>query len=443
MLAALDLESVDELYAAVPERLRLQRALDLPPALPAEADLARHVGAILGANLRIPLERCFRGAGCWPHLVPEICREIAERAEFRTAYWGNQYSDHGKYQAFFEYASLMGELLELDAVSLPTYDWGNAAGVALRMAGRITGRGEVVLAGAVGAERTAIVRGYCAGALDVILTPADARTGTLDLAALEAAVGPRTAAVYFESPSFLGVVETAAAEACALAHAHGALAVVGADPISLGVLAPPAAYGADLVCGDLQPLGVGMHFGGGLGGFIASPDEERFVAEYPTYLIGYTTTDHEHEHAFGFVAWERTSYIRREHGKDFGGTTTTNCAIAAATYLALHGPQGMRELAEGILQRTRYAGERLGALPGVVAPALTGVPFKELVVDVAGTGLSAAEINRGLLERGFLGGYDLAADGQPGRMLVCVTEAHAQADIDALADALAAVTAAR
>jgi glycine dehydrogenase subunit 1 len=433
MLAALGLSDVEELYASIPARLRLGRPLDLPPAIPSEVSLARRLATTLERDAAIPLSRCFRGGGCWPHAVPEVCAEIVGRAEFRTAYWGNQYTDHGKYQAFFEYASLMGELLELDAVTLPTYDWGNAAAVAARMAARITGRARILLAGDVGPERAEIIRGYCAPDLQVDAVGADPRTGCVPPAALARALDDATAAVYVEVPSYLGVLDGGVEELCALAHARGALAIAGVDPISLGVVAAPPTYGADIACGDLQPLGAGMHFGGGLAGFIATPDDERFVAEYPTYLIGLTPTSRAGEHGFGLVAWERTSYVRRENGKDFSGTTTGIWAIAAAAYLALLGPAGMRELGVGIMERARYAAARLAAIPGVRAPALDAPHFKELVVDVGQTGTTVRELDAGLRARGILGGIELADE----RMLLCVTEVHVREDIDALVDACA------
>lgn len=246
------------------------------------------------------------------------------------------------------------------------------------------------------------------------------------------------AGVYLEQPSYLGAIEAHVARIGERAHDAGALMILGVDPISLGVLASPASLGADIACGDLQPLGAGMHLGGGLAGFVASADSERFVSEYPTYLIGLTATIEEGEHGFGLVAWERTSYVRRELGKDFSGTTTATWAIAAAVYLALAGPAGMREIGEGIMQRTRYAAGRLSRLPGVRAPLWPGPHFKELVVNVDGTGTTVAAVNERLRERGFLGPRDLSSElpalGQSA--LLCVTEAHGQDDIDAFVEAL-------
>jgi glycine dehydrogenase subunit 1 len=438
MLDALGIEDVAELYAAVPERLRLSRPLNLPDPLVSEDDLARHFAGLLAGDRVVAPYRCFRGAGCAPHVVPEICTEIVNRAEFRTAYWGSQYTDHGKYQAFFEYASLMGELLEMDAVTLPTYDWGNAAAVSLRMAARITGRRRVVVVGHIGPERAAIVRNYCEPELEVVWSPLDPVTGGADLTALWASLDCDSAAVYIEQPSYLGTIEPHVARISSAAHELGALVIAGVDPISLGVLAPPSAFGADIACGDLQPLGVGMHFGGGLAGFIASADTEQFVSEYPTFLIGLTPTIEAGERGFGLVAWERTSYVRRELGKDFSGTTTATWAIAAAVYLALVGPLGIEEIGRGIMQRARYAASRLATVRGVRAPLWPTSHFKEFVASFDETGLSVAEINERLRARGFLGPRDLSPElgvlGQCG--LVCVTETHSRDDINAFVEAI-------
>jgi glycine dehydrogenase subunit 1 len=215
--------------------------------------------------------------------------------------------------------------------------------------------------------------------------------------------------------------------------------VVGVDPISLGVLASPAGVGADIVCGDLQPLGVPLLYGSGLSGFIATRDEERFVREFPTFLIGRTDTTRPGEHGFGLVAWERTSYMQRERGNDFGGTTTALWGIAAAVYLSLLGPHGLRELGEGILQRRAYAAHRLAEIPGVSVPAPDAPRFKEFPVSFAGTDLTVEEVNSRLLDRGILGGHRVTGPGLENTALYCVTETHRQADIDRLVEAVAEI----
>ena len=235
------------------------------------------------------------------------------------------------------------------------------------------------------------------------------------------------------------MVETGAARIASLAHEAGALVCVGVDPVSLGVLEAPPRYGADVVCGELQPLGVHMHYGGGLAGFVATPDEERWVAEYPTFLVGMTPTVVEGEYGFGEVAWERMSYVQRGESKEYAGTTQNLWAIAAAVYLSLLGPRGLEELGCGCMRRARYAARRLGEIPGVQAPALSAPVFKEVVVRFEEA--QVAEVDAALRERGIFGGKDLSNEfpqlGQAA--LYCFTEVHSQADIDRLAGTLAEV----
>jgi glycine dehydrogenase subunit 1 len=265
----------------------------------------------------------------------------------------------------------------------------------------------------------------------------------MDLEALGAMLGADVAAVLAKQPSFLGVVETRGDEVARLAHEAGALLVVAADPSTLGVLAPPVAWGADIACGEIQPLGLHQHFGGANGGFIATHDDPRFVMEYPSRLFGITSTSVEGEYGFGDVAYERTSFAIREEGKEWVGTAAALWGITAGVYLALMGPQGMVELGEGMMARTRYAMERLGALDGVSLPFAGSHHVKEFVASLDATGPSVAEVNAALLQRGILGGADLSAAfpelGQA--MLVCVTEVHTKDDIDRLASALQEVLA--
>jgi glycine dehydrogenase subunit 1 len=211
--------------------------------------------------------------------------------------------------------------------------------------------------------------------------------------------------------------------------------------MSLGVLAPPARYGADLVCGDVQPMGQPMQFGGGLGGFIATRDEPQFVAEYPSLLYGITTTTEAGEYGFGEVFYDRTSYASREKAKDFVGTMAQAPGIVAGVYLSLMGPQGMRELGEGILQRVAYVTDLLSEIPGVRAPRFGGPFFKEFVVSFEGSAKSVKEINGELLDHGIFGGKDLGRDfPELGKSaLYCVTEIHTKADLDSLAGALRSI----
>jgi len=438
MLKEVGAESVEDFYEDVPEKLRLKENMNLPRPLSSEYALKRHVEGILAKNKTCQEYLSFLGAGCYQHHVPAVCDEVNRRGEFLTAYAGEPYDDHGRFHALFEYASMMGELLNMDVVNVPTYDGFQAAATSLRMATRITGRREVLIAKITSADLLSKIRDYCKPEIEIKLIGYDSETGQLDLDALEAEISDKTAAVYFENPSYLGFIETRGDEISKIAHGHGAICIVGADPISLGVLTPPADYGADIVCGDIQPLGMHMQFGGGQAGYIATRDEEKYVMEYPSRLFGIAPTSVEGEYGFGDVAYERTSFAVREEGKEWVGTAAALWGITAGVYLALMGPQGMVEIGEGIMARSRYAMMQMDKIEGVKAPVFQSPHFKEFVVNFDGTGKTVAEINKALLAREIFGGKDLTEEFPEldNSALYCVTEVRTKDDIDRLVIAL-------
>jgi glycine dehydrogenase subunit 1 len=326
----------------------------------------------------------------------------------------------------------------MEVVNVPTYDGYQAAATSLRMASRITDRYEVLVSRMIDPGKLSKIRDYLKPEIEIKLLDHNRQTGQLDLDALTASISTRTAAVYFDNPSYLGWIEADGDRISAIAHRLGAISVVGVDPISLGILTPPADYGADIVCGDIQPLGMHMQFGGGQAGFIATRDEEKYVTQYPSRLFGIAPTRVEGEYGFGDVAYERTSFAIREKGKEWVGTAAALWGITAGVYLALMGPQGMREIGETIMMKSRYAMMEIGKLKGTRAPTFHSPHFKEFVVNFDGTGKTVREINRSLLERGILGGKDLTEEfPELGNCaLYCITEVHTKTDIDRLAAAL-------
>lgn len=436
MLGAIGVPNIESLYDTIPDDLRMVGELQLPEALSSEAQLVAHMRGLLRKNVPANPATSFLGYGCYQHFVPATCGEINGRAEFLTAYAGESTEDHGKWQALFEYTSLMAELLDMDVVSIPTYDGYQAAATALRMALRLTGRSEVIVTTAMQAEKLAKIRTYLPDEVTVHLVDVDAGLGRLTEAAVTALISDDTAAVFIETPNVLGVVEEAGAAIARAAHDHGAIVVVGTDPVSLGYLEAPASWGADIVCGDIQSLGIGMHFGGGHGGFIATHDEPEFVFEFASRLFGLTPTVVEGEIGFTDVAYERTSLARREEGNEWVGTAASLWAITAGVYLSLMGPAGMRDLGTTVAGLTRYAKDEIAAVPGFSVPHLDSANWREFTVQHEALG--AAELHGRMLERGFHVGVDLGrffAD-RDGQLLLSVTEQHTQADIDALVRAL-------
>jgi glycine dehydrogenase subunit 1 len=443
MLETVGVSSIDQLFDAIPASLKLDRPLNLPDPILSERDLKRTLEAILARNTPTTSVISFLGGGCWPHDIPAVCDEINSRAEFLTAYGGDTYADLGKHQAIFEFQSMIGELVGMEIVSAPVYDWAAAMTSALMMAARITGRRKTLVVGTLPGERWSNIDVTAGKWIDPERIAFDPVTGLMDLDDLRRKIGDDVASVYIEVPSYLGGIEPDVAQIAEISHAAGALLVVGVDAISLGVLAAPADYGADIVVGEAQALGVHMMYSGGLCGFIASRDEPKFVAEYPYLMVSIAPARNGQEWGFGWSSMERTSYDLREDAPDYTGTTQWLWGITAAVYLSLLGPVGMREVGEGILQRSAYAMRRLNELPGVKAPLFDAAHFKEFVVNFDATGKTVTEMNAALRSRDIFGGHDLRGDfpqlGQSA--LYCVTEAHSQADIDRLVSALEEVLA--
>ncbi|WJY21146.1 aminomethyl-transferring glycine dehydrogenase subunit GcvPA [Fontisubflavum oceani] len=439
MMAALGVNEIDTLFQQIPEDHLYGKPFDLPPQLDSEVALSRHLTDVLSKNGTTADNLCFLGAGAWPHHVPAICDEVAGRYEWQTSVFGSPTSDHGRNQAWFEFCSQIGALVEMDFVGLPVYSWGCAIGHAVRMAARITGRRKVLIPAVMDPERLSVMRNYCeppemARHIEIVAVAVGA-DGCLDRADLAAKLDDSVAALYVETPSYHGVIEADPAGLCAAARAVGAEAIVGVDPLSLGVLEAPGAYGATIALGPTQPLGVHMNAGGGVGGFIASPDEERYAREYPTLNITIAETIAEGELGFGLTLFHQSSYGMRDEGKDWTGNSVYLWALANAAYMAAMGPAGFAEIGRLILSRARAAAEKIDAIPGCSVD-LSQPFFKEFVVQFDSADVDS--VNAKLRERGIFGGKDIT--GEPGidgpAALYCVTEVHTEDDIDRLVAAL-------
>lgn len=434
MLKEIGAKSVEELFAIIPESIRYRKKLNLPQSK-SEQELRHHIEGLLSKNKNCNDLVSFLGAGCWPHYVPAVCDEINSRSEFLTAYAGGVYTDLGRYQSLFEFQSMIGELVAMDVVSFPWYDWATVASDAAQMARMITDRREILVPKTMSPDRLSVLRTYSDGLLDVKLIGNNPESGQLDIEDLKGKVSSKTAAVYIENPTYLGFIETNGQEISEIAHDQGALSMVGVEPLSLGILTPPGEYGADIVVGAGQPLGMHMNYGGALLGFIACRDIKQHVAANPHRLISITTTKTEGEWGFTYVLPERTMFTARDKARSFTGTATVLWAITAAVYMSLLGPQGMRELAETIMQRSHYAMKRLSEVKGVKVPLFSSPHFEEFTLNLDATGKTVADVNKALLKSGIMGGKDISKEFQElgETSLYCVTEIHTKAQIDRLA----------
>jgi len=305
---------------------------------------------------------------------------------------------------------------------------------------RIKNRNEVVVPKIIHPERHATLETYVEPLKTRIRkTDYHKETGLLNLEDLKEKVSERTAAVYVENPSYLGFIESQVKEIAEIAHNNGALFIVGVDPISLGILKAPGEYGADIVIGEGQPLGNHMNYGGPLLGLFACKGETELIRQMPGRVIGMTTTLKGDKTGFCMALQTREQHIRRERATSNICSNEALCAVASGAYLALLGPEGLRELGESVMTRAKYAMKKLSSIEGVKAPLFKSPHFKEFTVSFDKTGKRVQRIHQSLLRHhGIHGGKDVSKEfrelGQTS--LYCVTEVHSKKDVDLLAQCL-------
>ena len=439
MLQKVGATSIDELFDDIPAEVRLNRPLKIPHGA-SEYDVRREVLARLGMNKTPPDSLCFLGGGVWPHYVPAAVESITSRQEFYTAYTPYQAEvSQGMLQSLFEYQSLMCDLLGMEACNSSLYDWASAAGESVRMAARVTGRRRALIAGNIGPQRHSVIRTYTeAMGIKLDTVAFDRRRGTLDQEDLRSKLSDDVACLYLENPNFFGVIEDGVAGSVELTHAAGALAVVGVDPISLSLIKEPGAYGADIVVGEGQPLGIPMNYGGPHLGIFAVKDV-KLARSMPGRLIGITTAVSDpNRKAFAMVLQAREQHIRREGATSNVCTNQSLMALAAASYLSLLGKDGFRRLGEAVISNSHYAARRLSAIREVKSPHFTGAFFKEFVVSYQKA--KADSVFRRMAKKGVLAGHPVYASFGLGveAGTYCVTEVHDHGDIERLAEALEA-----
>ncbi len=437
------IKNVEELYSDIPEKLRLKRKLKLPEAL-SELEVKRHVEALLLKDRTCENMPVFLGAGCWPHYIPAVVKEIVNRSEFATSYTPYQPEiSQGMLQALFEYQSLICELTSMEVSNCSMYDWASALGEAARMAARAKNRNQILIPKIIHPERAQTLRAYAEPAgIQIQQIDYNKKTGHLKLEDLKSRISKKTAAVYIENPSYFGFIEEQVDEINQLTHQNDALLIAGVDPTSLGLLRPPGEYGADIVIGECQPLGNPMTFGGPLLGIMACKDEMSLIRQMPGRIIGMTTTVDGSQTAYCMTLQTREQHIRREKATSNICTNEALCAVASAVYLALLGPEGMRELGETIMTKANYTIQLLSRIKGVKIPTFSSAHFKEFTVNFDETGQTVKQVHSKLLKENIHGGKDLSEEfpeiGQTA--LYCVTEVHTEQEISRLANAIEEAT---
>ncbi len=431
MLERIGVESVDALFDAIPEHLRLQRPLDLPEGLD-EAGLIRRLSALAEENLGAHQTRSFIGAGLYFHYSPAVINELLLRPEFYTAYTPYQPEvSQGTLQAMYEYQTMICRLLEVEVSNASMYDGSTAFAEAISMARRVSRNKKlrVVVTGAFHPEYIEVLRTYMLDHKENLVIVPPTADGRVDPAATAAALDDKTAAVALQSPNLFGIVEDVATLA-SLVHDAGALLIsTFTDPTAFGLLEPPGASEADIVAGEGQSLGLPVNLGGPLLGILGS--RKKFVRSMPGRLIG-KTVDRRGETGYVVTLSTREQHIRRERATSNICTNQGLCALGAAIYLTLMGPQGLGIVARASHKRAVDLRDRLTALPGV-EEVFPGAPiYNEFVLRLPGP---AGPILDALAEHGIAGGVSMGR-WEPDRadqVLVACTEVTRDEDLAAYA----------
>ena len=429
MLRSIGVASFDELIVDIPQEIRLQGALDLFPAL-SEQEVMKLLESLSSSNSNTAGFVSFLGGGAYDHFIPSAIKSIVSRSEFYTAYTPYQAEvSQGTLQAIYEYQSLMCRLYDMDVANASMYDGATALAEAVLMAMNVTGREQVVLAGGLNPNTFSVLKTYLEASGHGSILRNRLENGIGSIEGLKERMNGSVAAVVVQQPNFYGCLEEVDAIG-AVAREHGALFIVSADPLSLGMLAAPGSYGADIAVGEGQPLGNHQNFGGPYLGIFTV--RQPYVRKIPGRLVG-MTKDRDGNDGFILTLQTREQHIRREKATSYICTNQALCALQAAVYLSLLGKQGLREVAGQSALKAHYLAGRIAALPGFSLKY--GAPFfREFVID---TPIPASDIIDALLEKGIFAGYDLSASGESG-LLVAVTEKRTREELDRFADLLAA-----
>ena len=416
MLAALGIDSIDQLFADIPDEFR-NPTLDLPAPL-SELEIQQELGQMAGKNRPMGSGPSFLGAGAYNHFIPAIVKALITRGEFLTAYTPYQAeASQGTLQVIYEFQTLICNLYDMEVANAGMYDGATSLAEATLMACRVTKREKVALADSISPAYIDVIRTYCQSQ-DIVVEVVDPTNPSLD---------GETACLVLQYPNYFGYIEDQQKLVDA-AHAQGALAVVSCDPTAMGMLQTPGHYGADIVTGNGQPLGIPASYGGPYVGLFAAKQE--FIRQMPSRLSG-RTVDKNGKTGYVLTLQTREQHIRRERATSNICTNEALYALASTIYLAAMGKQGMRQVAELCYHKAHYAAAQIGELPGYSLP-ISGSFFQEFVVQCP---TSPTEINKKLMERNILGGLDVS-EKVPNGMLLCVTEMNSKEDIDALVAAL-------
>ncbi len=429
MLATIGADSIDALFSTIPERFRLQEALDVPRGI-SELELLGQTGALAARNNDCTELTCFLGGGAYDHFVPTLVDALAGQSEFLTAYTPYQAeASQGLLQLFYEFQTMICLLTGMEVANASLYEFASAAAEAVLMACNITSRRRAVVAESVHPDTLRVLRTY-ARQQELEIATVSAPEGVVDEDSLKRAISDSTAAVVVQSPSFFGCIERLD-RIVPIAHAHGALVIASIDPIACGMLKPPGAFDVDIVVGEGQPLGIPLQYGGPYLGLLAG--REKYLRKMPGRVVG-MTRDLDGRRGFCLTLQTREQHIKRERATSNICTNQGLLAVRASIYMAAMGRRGIAATASQCFDKAHYAAGRISKLEGYEL-RFKAPFFKEFTVR---TTRNVESVLAGCRRRGILGGVPLARFDERFRdcFMVAVTEKRTRDEIDRLVAAL-------
>ena len=413
MLKAIGLNTMDELYEAIPKQVKLNAPLDIPKGM-SEMEVSGKMRRIAGKN-RV-YDTIFRGCGAYRHYIPSIVKQITSKEEFMTAYTPYQAEiSQGILQSIFEYQTMICELTGMQVSNASVYDGASAAAEAVIMT-KERKRKKALISASVNPMIIETICTYISGT-DMELELIPVKDGLTDIEGLKSKLDDNTSCVLIQQPNYYGLLEDGDAIGSILADTDVKY-IMSCNPISLGILKTPAEYGADIAVGEGQPLGLGLSFGGPYLGFMATTD--KLMRRLPGRIVG-ETQDSEGRRAFVLTLQAREQHIRREKASSNICSNQALCAMTAAVYLAAMGNEGLKQAATLSMSKAHYLADRLCEIEGYDM-VYQGEFFNEFVTT---TNTDVDKVLKTLSDHGILGGYPLEGSNKlTGHMLDSDTSNH-------------------
>ncbi|WP_100488257.1 aminomethyl-transferring glycine dehydrogenase subunit GcvPA [Sporolactobacillus pectinivorans] len=432
MLKTIGVADEEELFSDVPDEIRYKGRLNVEKAL-SEPELLRFLTGLAEKNISAGRFPSFLGAGVYDHFIPAVVDSVISRGEFYTAYTPYQAEvSQGELQAIFEFQTLICELTGMDAANSSMYDGSTALAEAALLSGGSTKHSKIIVSETVHPEYREVLNTYAHGRhFEVVTIPAE--HGMTDLHELKKELDEETACVIVQYPNFYGLIEPLKEIEASVHQVKNTHLIVSSNPIALGLLTPPGAFGADIVVGDCQPLGISESFGGPHCGYFAVT--KKLIRKIPGRLVG-ETVDEKGQRGYVLTLQAREQHIRRDKATSNICSNQALNALASSVAMVAFGKKGIQEVAEQNLQKAHYTAEKLKRVG--IRIETEGPFFNEFIVDC---GRPVKEINQELLKKGIIGGFDLergSADLE-NKMLIAVTEMRTKAEIDQFTEVLGGI----